>query len=134
VAAVIYNNLLGIFGGVLSDGKVPTIPGVSISQEDGQNLVSEKLGFSAEVSAALDFPASGYEAWDGTSIATPHVSAVAALIWSWDTSLTNVEVRQAMQTTAMDLGDTGKDAYYGYGLVQAYDAWLYLGGGRPGKK
>ena len=110
---MIYNNLPGIFSGVLSDGKVPTIPGVSISQEDGQYLVSNMLGVEAEVSAALDFPASGYEAWDGTSMATPHVSAVAALIWSWDTSLTNVKVRQAMQATAMDLGKPGKDAYYG---------------------
>ena len=134
MATVIYNNLPGIFSGVLSDGKVPTIPGVSISQEDGQYLLSNKLGVEAVVSAALDFPASGYEAWDGTSMATPHVSAVAALIWSWDPDLTNVEIREALQATALDLGDPGKDNYYGYGLVQAYDAWLYLGGGKPGKK
>ena len=67
-------------------------------------------------------------------MATPHVSAVAALIWSWNPSLTNVQIREAMQLTALDLGDPGRDVYYGYGLVQAYDAWKYLGGGKPGKK
>jgi len=41
---------------------------------------------------------------------------------------------QTLQATALDLGETGKDPNYGYGLVQAYDAWLYLGGGKPGKK
>jgi subtilisin family serine protease len=67
-------------------------------------------------------------------MATPHVSAVAALIWSWDPSLTNVQIREAMAATAYDLGDPGRDDYYGHGLVQAYDALKYLGGGKPGKK
>jgi hypothetical protein len=35
--------------------------------------------------------------------------------------------------TAMDLGDEGWDPYYGHGLVQAYDALLYLQGMGPGQ-
>jgi hypothetical protein len=74
-------------------------------------------------------PGNLYEAWSGTSMATPHVSGVAALVWSSDTSLTNAEVRSALQASAHDLGATGKDNYYGYGLVQAKDALDLLGGG-----
>ena len=53
----------------------------------------------------------------------------AALIWSSDPTLTNVEIREALDVTALDLGTSGRDVYYGYGLVQAYDALQFLGGG-----
>jgi hypothetical protein len=62
-------------------------------------------------------------------MATPHVSGVAALIWSADLTLTNVQIRDAMNATALDLGAAGRDNAYGYGLVQAYAAWQHLGGG-----
>jgi hypothetical protein len=39
-----------------------------------------------------------------------------------------------MSATALDLGEPGRDIYYGFGLVQAKDALKYLGGGKPGKK
>jgi serine protease len=128
-AAVIYNNEPGNFLGTLGAGYSSTIVGLSLSQEDGQYLLANKLGADASVSSTLTKPASGYEAWDGTSMATPHVSAVAALVWSANPSWTNVETRQALQATAQDLGVNGKDNYYGYGLVQAKAALTYLGGG-----
>ena len=59
-------------------------------------------------------------------MATPHVSGVAALIWSANPNWTNVEIREALDNTAMDLGDPGRDIHYGFGLVQAYDALQYL--------
>jgi subtilisin family serine protease len=132
-AAVIYNNAPGIFSGTLGAAGDFVIA-VSISQENGLYLVENEIGQVATVSSTFEFPASGYEAWDGTSMATPHVSAVAALIWSSNPTLTNVQIREAMQMTAMDLGAAGRDVYYGFGLVQAKDALNYLGGGKPGKK
>jgi serine protease len=60
-------------------------------------LLAYKLGASATVSSSSTKPASGYEAWNGTSMATPHVAGVAALIWSYNTSLTNVDIRNAMK-------------------------------------
>lgn len=66
-----------------------------------------------------------YATWDGTSMATPHASGVAALVWSHFPSCTGEEIRQAMNLTAQDLGASGRDNSYGYGLVQAkamYDA------------
>jgi subtilisin family serine protease len=75
------------------------------------------------------YPASGYESWNGTSMATPHVSAVVALIWSYDTSWTHVQIREALQKTAEDLGTAGRDNSYGHGLVRARAALDYLEAG-----
>ena len=91
--------------------------------------MADKIDATGDLYAHLDQPASGYEAWGGTSMATPHVAGVAALIWSSDPTLTNVEIREAMNETALDLGETGRDIYFGYGLVQAADAIDFLGGG-----
>ncbi|BAL81424.1 S8 family peptidase [Caldisericum exile] len=64
----------------------------------------------------------GYYFFQGTSMATPHVAAVAALVLSLHPEFTNVQVRTALQSTAKDLGTKGWDKYYGYGLVNAYGA------------
>ncbi len=132
VAALIYNNEPGNFYGTLGDGNSSAIIALSLSQEDGQYLVANKLGLTADVFSQVDKPASGYEAWNGTSMATPHVSAVAALVWSAFPSLTNQDIRAALDATAKDLGDPGRDPAYGYGLVQAYDAIQYLSGSNGG--
>ena len=130
-AAVIYNNEPGNFLGTLGDGASSTIIGVSLSQEDGQYLVANQLGTVATITSTHDWPASGYEAWDGTSMATPHVAAVAALVWSANPSWTNVEIREALNASAVDLGAAGRDTTFGYGLVQAAAALDYLGGVTP---
>jgi len=126
-AAVIYNNVSGNFAGTLNG--TSAIPAVSLSQENGQFLVGNKLGFPATVDSRTTTPGSGYEAWDGTSMATPHVSAVAALVWSANTGWSNAQIRDALQRTALDLGAAGRDTMYGFGLVQAKSALDYLRGG-----
>jgi subtilisin family serine protease len=131
-AAAIYNNVPGGFLGTLGDGYSSTIVGISLSQEDGQYLVANKLGQSATVSSTYTAPASGYEYYDGTSMATPHVSAVAALVWGANPTATNVQIRQVLRDTAEDLGTAGRDNYYGYGLVRAKAAIDALGGGGGG--
>jgi len=60
-----------------------------------------------------------YARFPGTSMATPHVTAVAALVWSKQPSLQAAEVRRLLESTAKDLGEPGRDSRYGYGLVQA---------------
>ncbi len=132
VAAIIYNNVAGSFAGTLGTSNLATIPTVSMSQEDGQFLVASKLGASATVSTVVQNPGSGYEAWDGTSMATPHVSGVAALLWSKFPNATNAQIRTAMTATAEDLGTAGRDNYYGYGLVRTADALAYLAGNSGG--
>lgn len=131
VAALIYNNVLGNFGGTLGDGNSASIIGLSLSQETGQYLVANALGQNATVRSDVAKPASGYEAYNGTSMATPHASAVAALVWSAFPNKTNAEIRQALTASAEDLGDAGRDNYYGYGLIRAAAAIDYLGGQTP---
>ncbi|MFQ6127506.1 MAG: fibronectin type III domain-containing protein [Thermoplasmata archaeon] len=65
-----------------------------------------------------------YQYMDGTSQAAPHVSGVAALMFSRYPSYTNMQARLILRNTSVDLGDPGKDIYYGYGRVNAYEALL----------
>ncbi len=55
----------------------------------------------------------------GTSMATPHVAGLAALLLAKNPALTNEEVRQIIRTSADDLGTAGKDNDFGYGRVNA---------------
>lgn len=73
--------------------------------------------FSAPGVDILSTYPGGYAIGSGTSMACPHVSGVAALVWAADPTLTNVEVRTILQTTAQDLGLAAE--HQGYGLVRA---------------
>lgn len=64
-----------------------------------------------------------YYLFQGTSMASPHVAAVAAMLIAPDNGITTPDdVYGALTTTALDLGDSGYDPVYGHGLVQAYAA------------
>jgi subtilisin family serine protease len=123
-AAVIYNNEPGALLGTLGE-EGDWITAIGISQEDGQAALT-LLGQEATVQNAAPVPGSSYEAWGGTSMATPHVAGVAALLWSANPYWTNVQIRDAMDATALDLGEPGRDIAYGFGLVQADSALQYL--------
>ncbi|EKE77049.1 S8 family serine peptidase [Gallaecimonas xiamenensis] len=71
-------------------------------------------------------PGNSYANYSGTSMATPHVSAVAALVWSLHTQCSNADIRAALNATAQDKGSAGRDNYYGYGIVKAKAAHDYL--------
>jgi subtilisin family serine protease len=62
---------------------------------------------------------SGYTYFSGTSMATPFVSGVVALIKSVNPNLSNSAVTEILHQSATDLGDPGFDNYYGFGLVNA---------------
>jgi PKD repeat protein len=63
-----------------------------------------------------------YDRKNGTSMATPHVSGAAALLWSRNPDCSAIDIRRALSLTARDLGIPGRDDTYGYGLVQVRDA------------
>lgn len=63
------------------------------------------------------YPGSQYAALSGTSMASPHVAALASLILSVCPDITNAEIADIMRETANDLGSPGKDPYFGYGQI-----------------
>jgi hypothetical protein len=60
---------------------------------------------------------SGFYYSEGTSMATPHVSALVALLLSNNNDLSQSEIYTAITDTAEDLGTTGRNDYFGYGLI-----------------
>jgi subtilisin family serine protease len=131
VAVIIYNNTTGDFSGTLGAGNTSSIPAISVSDTVGATLLGQ-LNQTTTVTSSFESGVSGYAYYDGTSMATPHVSGVAALVWSAKTTATAGAIRTALQTTALDLGLVGRDPAYGFGLVQAKDAITALlssGGG-----
>ncbi len=63
----------------------------------------------------------GYSSGSGTSLSTPHVAGMAALLIASGVT-SNIAVRQILQATAEDLGPSGWDDWYGYGLVNVAEA------------
>lgn len=113
VGAVVYNNVEGSFGGTLGT-TVTVIPSMTASAAEGLKLKSQ-LGQIA----SLRVTPAHYAYFDGTSMATPHVSAVAALVWSYFPSCTGNQIRASLVNSALDLGTPGRDDKFGHGLVQA---------------
>lgn len=113
VAAVVYNNAAGGFGGTMGT-TVTTIPSVTASDTEGAAMKNQ-LGQSATVAVT----STNYSFYDGTSMATPHVSAVAALVWSYFPNCTAAQMRSSLTKSAEDLGPVGRDTKFGFGLVRA---------------
>jgi serine protease len=65
-----------------------------------------------------------YYFFTGTSMATPHVSAIAALVKA-NKGYTNSQIRAAIENTCKDLGPAGYDNKTGWGLVNAAAAINY---------
>ncbi len=61
-------------------------------------------------------PGGGYKSMDGTSMATPHVSAVAAMYKLMYPNKKPAEIEKLVKKNTKDLGKRGRDDYYGYGI------------------
>ena len=95
-----------------SDVSVPT---VSVDRALGQQLLTQ-LGSAVSIAVNGN---QDYAYYNGTSMATPHVTGVAALVWSNNRACTADQVRSALKSTAIDLATAGRDDKTGFGLVQA---------------
>ncbi|MEB3330398.1 MAG: S8 family serine peptidase, partial [Candidatus Sericytochromatia bacterium] len=63
-----------------------------------------------------------YGKMSGTSMASPYVAGLAALVRSQFPALKQAEVKAHLQRTADDLGDPGFDQIFGHGRVNAFKA------------
>ncbi|MFO7638045.1 MAG: S8 family serine peptidase, partial [bacterium] len=69
-----------------------------------------------------------YTTMSGTSMATPHTAGVAALMLSKNPNLLPAVIDSILETTALDLGPTGKDMDFGAGRIDALAAVNAIGG------
>lgn len=70
-------------------------------------------------------PGGGYGIRTGTSMSTPYVSGLAAILWGMPGFGGAFAIETAMEKSAFDLGSVGWDGEYGYGLIQMDAALLY---------
>ncbi|WP_030488595.1 S8 family serine peptidase [Micromonospora chokoriensis] len=125
VAAYDVNNVIGDFS-----NRGPTVDG----------RTKPNIG-APGVQVRSSVPGDSYEAWDGTSMATPHLSGAVALIWSVADSLrgdiagTEALLNQtATDTSALDCGGTVvNNNIFGEGRLNVYEAVTAAPRGPVGK-
>lgn len=123
IAVVIANNNTDPLAFTLFDLNDPTTElyewpvTIAVSQADGDRLLAR-----TDTMVTIANRADDYETKNGTSMASPHAAAVAALVWSVAPTATAAEVRNALIMTARDLGSAGFDSQFGHGVVNALEA------------
>ena len=108
---------------------------ISVASTDANNRHSSFSQFNGQVELAAfgrsslsTLPGNRYGTKTGTSMASPVVAGVAAVVWSTYPQCTNVEIRNVLQETAIPcVGQpTTKNNFCGYGIVQAKAAIDYI--------
>jgi len=95
----------------------PITPG-NFSSTGG--AVRQKPDFTAADGVTTDVP--GFVPFYGTSAAAPHAAAIAALLKSYNTNLTALQIRMVLTNTALDIMSPGADRDSGAGIVMALAA------------
>jgi hypothetical protein len=80
---------------------------------------NDKVDVAAPGVEIRSFWEGGYGWISSTRVAAAHVSGLAALVWSVNPTLTPDEVESIIESTAVDLGEPGKDNYFGHGRIDA---------------
>jgi serine protease len=120
-------------GNYRADGSPTTWPGadpgvIAVAATDANDKVASFSNAGSYVDVAAPgvgiestYPVSlgGYTSMSGTSMASPHVAALAALIKAYRPGLSPDQVEKAIEGSALDLGTTGRDNDYGYGRINA---------------
>jgi hypothetical protein len=98
---------------------------ISVAATDSNDNFASFSSVGAEIAApgvsvSSTIPGGGYASWSGTSMAAPHVTATVALMMANNQK----NIRENLRNSAIDLGPSGTDSYFGYGLVHSKPAAL----------
>ena len=104
-----------------ADG-TPITPG-NVSSTGGE--VRQKPDITAADGVMTSVP--GFDPFFGTSAAAPHAAAIAALVLSGNPGIDPAEVREALISTAIDIGEPGVDGRSGAGVILADRVLGYTG-------
>lgn len=119
-----FSNYGDVVDVVAGGGGHPNLAATHSSNVNVLSLMSSLLVTSMQGSTYVVQDSSGghYLRKYGTSMASPAVAGIVALILSANPQLTYDQVKYILQETATDLGSTGRDSIYGYGLANAKKA------------
>ena len=100
----------------------PEVMSVAATDRNDQRASFSNANADVEIAAPgvailSTFLAGTYIELDGTSMATPHVSGVAAVVFSQSPGISASSVRSRLTSTADDLGPAGRDQSFGFGRV-----------------
>ncbi len=101
---------------------------IAVSAIDNKNNISEFSSYGPLIDICAPgediystfwdpYKGSTYTEMSGTSMASPMVAGLAALLLTKNPKLTNDEIRQIIEVSATDLGDSGWDTKYGHGKI-----------------
>jgi PKD repeat protein len=120
-----YDNAMGVGSTNASDQR-------SCFSNFADNYISVAAPGEAIIVADINNTETGYGYYSGTSLSAPHVVGLAGLLLSQDPAPDNNLLRAKIENTAVDLGQSGFDAVFGYGRIDAYRAVMnYQSQGQP---
>lgn len=119
IAAIIFNNSSddNDLAWTLSEPSTAHVPAIGITQSEGMALRSR-----AGQTVQLSFSPRLFGLNTGTSMASPHVAGVVALMRALHPGATPQQLRRLTLDAAADLGDSGYDLTHGWGLADAEHA------------
>jgi len=106
---------------------------IAVSAVDKNDNLADYSSYGPEIDVAAPgeeiystvwnpYKGSTYTEMSGTSMASPMVAGLAALLLAQDPALSNDDVRQIIEVSAKDLGDPGWDPKFGHGLIDVRKA------------
>ncbi len=117
---LIFNNEAGLISGALTqDGSSVGVPVAMIEKAVGEQLVAA-LSAGERPEASIRVARTDFSAFNGTSMASPHVAGVAALVKAANKNLTAAQVRQILSESATRMeASSERPNEFGAGLVNA---------------
>ena len=120
IAVIIHNNEPGLVRGGIQPPEPVNIPVFLIEQQPGLDMI-KALNAGQSIHTQMSIQATDYGSLDGTSMATPHVAGVVALIKASNKALTPAQVRDIIKKTAAPMAVNANNEC-GAGLIDAASA------------